>query len=110
MIAGSTGTAPPPPQSQRERQDHEGVSGGCAQRNRPPGRGLEAETGHAGAEHGQHRQRITESDLPGPAQHHGAANDRQHADEDAAVHVLAEHDPGDDRREYALRIEQQGRT
>ena len=48
-------------------------------------------------------QRRAEARLARPGQHRRTGDDGRHAERDAAIEVLAEHEPGEQRREYAPR-------
>ncbi len=63
----------------------------------------------AGAEHGQRRNPRAKRRLARPRQRHSAGNDQRHAERDPAIEILAEHEPGKERGEHALGIEQQRR-
>ncbi len=64
----------------------------------------------AGAEDRQRRPDRAEFDgaRGRDGEHHGAGDDRDHAEHDAAVGVLAEHDPRQQRGEHRLGVQQQG--
>jgi len=49
----------------------------------------------------------TELRVAGPAQHQGARDDGERPERDAAIEVFLEGEPGQQRREDTLRIEQQ---
>ena len=42
--------------------------------------------------------------------HDAARHDECHAEHDATIGVLAEHDPGEERGEHSFQVEQQRRT
>jgi len=70
--------------------------------------------GEAGARHQQSRAQCARCGFVRPGEDDGAGDNRGGTDQKAGVHVLAEHDPGEDEGQHAFEIEQQrgraGRT
>src|ERR1044071_2124911 len=54
--------------------------------------------------------RRAKAPFAGPRKHHGTGDDQSHPERDAPVEVLPEDEPGEERREHRLGIEQQRRA
>src|SRR5262249_20174528 len=64
--------------------------------------------GQAGASHGQRAPGYAYLGPAGPRQQQPAGGDGRHSQGDASVEVLPEHDPGQQRRQHPLQVQQQG--